>query len=282
MDGFSFFLFVIVNLIAGSLLNRLIDAIPQKLLTEWENECVDFLTLDKTKKEIISVHKIFWLHCDACKSPLNLLQQLPLIGTLFGKHVCKNCHKVLPWRLPLIEIFFVLISILLFWFVSDPWHLTLVILFTWTLLLCLFIDMKYQVIPDLITLPLLWFGLLLNITGTFTTINNALIGAIAGYLVLFIPSFLFSKFTQRDSMGLGDAKLLAAFGAWFGFPLLPVTLVMAFLLFLITAIPLRLWFKTNKTTLLAFGPYLACAMGLAILFGKKITLTYLYFSGFIS
>jgi leader peptidase (prepilin peptidase) / N-methyltransferase len=268
-DYFIFLVGVgVVGLMVGSFLNVVIYRLPIMLKREWEQECLEYLKQNSSIK-----YKIFNLftprsHCPKCETPIAWWQNIPIISYIFLLGKCNYCNNVIHWRYPIIELVSCITSLTVainFGFTAQT--LALLIL-TWSLIVAIFIDLDHQLLPDNITLPLIWFGLLINSHETFTTAENAIIGAIAGYIFLWLIAYIFKLIRKVDGMGHGDFKLLAVFGAWLGWQLLPIILFVAALIGGIISIILVFREKGSFKKPIAFGPYLAIAGWLSFFYGQ--------------
>lgn len=201
-------------------------------------------------------------HCPECRHPLALKEMLPIVSYFLLKGRCKQCKTPIPRRYPFLEIMSPLLSLLLAIRFGPSWALVGALCLMWALLILATIDFYHFLLPDLITLPLLWLGLTFNLVGTFTSLSSAVIGAMLGYLLLWSTAHLFTIFTGKKGMGEGDFKLLGAIGAWLGYTTLPIILLISTLV----AILIRLTYYSDKRdSYFAFGPYL-CLATLIMLF----------------
>jgi len=209
-------------------------------------------------------------HCPRCKHKLRWWHNIPLFSYIFLKAHCAFCHKKILFRYPLVEILSAVISVYLFY--QFEWSLVFVetVLFSWILLVLIFIDFEHQILPDILTLSLLWLGLLASIFPVFTTPADAIIGAVAGYMSLWLIAKVYEFMTHREGMGHGDFKLLAALGAWTGWQVLPWIVLVAALLGAVVAIVLVVLKRANAKTAIAFGPYLAIAGWIVLFWGKQM------------
>jgi leader peptidase (prepilin peptidase) / N-methyltransferase len=275
----NFIIFVIVSglvgLIIGSFLNVVVYRLPLMLQRAWRAECKELLELpaEITEKFNLCFPRS---HCTHCQHTLSWRENIPLLSYLFLKGKCLHCKKAIPFRYPLLEIISAIISVIVAWYFGFNWQCLAALLFSWSLLTLTFIDLKHQLLPDNITLPLLWLGLLLSIFNFFTDSTSALIGASIGYAALWLIAWVYQMITKKVGMGHGDFKLLAVLGAWLGWQLLPLILLVAALLGAVVGISLIALKKQTRDTPIPFGPFLAFAGWLALLWGKQI-----YFAWFI-
>lgn len=265
---------VIFGLMVGSFLNVVIHRLPKMMEREWHNNC-----LDLQGKEITETRKYSLVSprsaCPTCGHMISALENIPLISYLALKGKCRNCKAAIGIRYPLIEA----LTGILIGLVSWKFGYTSVTLFAWiftfALIALTFIDFDTQLLPDDITLPLLWLGLLFNLNTGFTDLQSAVIGAIAGYLILWSIYWLFKLATGKEGMGYGDFKLLAAIGAWFGWQLLPAVILLSSVLGAIIGIGLIVLTKRGRETPMPFGPFLAIGGIAALFLGQQLAGLYL-------
>ena len=265
---------VIFGLMVGSFLNVVIHRLPKIMEREWHNNCLDLqgqkipelaqYTLAKPRSA-----------CPNCGHKITALENIPVISYLFLKGRCSSCHANISIRYPLIEA----LTGMLIGLVSWKFGYTSTTLFAWVFCFALvsltFIDFDTQLLPDDITLPLLWRGLLFNLNNGFTTLNAAVIGAIAGYMILWSIYWAFKLATGKEGMGYGDFKLLAAIGAWFGWQLLPAVILLSSVLGAIIGISLIIFTKQGRETPMPFGPFLAIGGIAALFLGPQLASYYL-------
>jgi leader peptidase (prepilin peptidase)/N-methyltransferase len=265
---------VIFGLMVGSFLNVVIHRLPKIMEREWHNNCLDLqgqkipelaqYTLAKPRSA-----------CPNCGHKITALENIPVISYLFLKGRCSSCHANISIRYPLIEA----LTGMLIGLVSWKFGYTSTTLFAWVFCFALvsltFIDFDTQLLPDDITLPLLWLGLLFNLNNGFTTLNAAVIGAIAGYMILWSIYWAFKLATGKEGMGYGDFKLLAAIGAWFGWQLLPAVILLSSVLGAIIGISLIVFTKQGRETPMPFGPFLAIGGIAALFLGPQLASYYL-------
>ncbi|HBX60698.1 MAG TPA: prepilin peptidase, partial [Methylophaga sp.] len=192
---------------------------------------------------------------------------------------CKECKASISKRYPLIELFTAVISAVVAWHFGFSIAVVGALLLSWALLALTFIDVDHQLLPDSITLPLLWLGLSFNLFATYTDISSAVIGAIAGYLALWLVYHAFRLVTGKEGMGYGDFKLLAALGAWMGWQALPMIILLSSLVGAVVGISLILLKQQHRDIPIPFGPYLAAAGWLALIWGDTLSTAYLNWSG---
>ncbi len=236
------------------------------LNTAWEKQCQELLQQvplqQKKPFNLVIPHS----HCPNCKHTISWRHNIPLLSFLLLRGKCAYCQNHINKQYPTIELSCALLSALLASHYGITWQLFGALLFTWSLISLFVIDFKEQLLPDEITLPLLWGGLVFNIFNIFTSLTNAVIGAIAGYLILWSITHCYKLLTQKQAMGHGDFKLLAAIGAWLGWQILPLIVFIAAALGIVCGL-LWLFLKRKKfNTAIAFGPYLAVTAWFALFF----------------
>ncbi|GAA6204085.1 A24 family peptidase [Thalassotalea sp. SU-HH00458] len=274
---------VIVGLTIGSFLNVVIFRFPKMLEQGWYKECREFLadelkdTTEKAKKtESITLSKPNST-CLHCNHEIRYYENIPIISWLFLKGKCSQCKTAISIRYPIIEAATAGLSVV----VALQYGVTpitfYVLILTWGLICLTMIDFDHMLLPDQFTYPLLWLGLLININGTIVPLDQAVIGAVAGYMSLFSVFWLFKLITGKEGMGHGDFKLLAVFGAWMGWQLLPLLILMASAVGAIIGISLMIFKNHAREQAIPFGPYLAIAGWICLLWGEGIWQSYLSF-----
>jgi len=273
-----------LGLLIGSFLNVVIYRLPQTLFADWRNQCREFIAQEKGEEVETDKQEVFNIavprsHCPSCKAPVHAWQNIPLLSYALLRGKCASCKIHISLRYPIIE----LITGLLTAFIAYQYGLTttglLVAIFTWSLLVLTMIDVDHQLLPDNITIPLVWLGLLANAFGLFTDLNTALFGAVFGYLSLWSVYWLFKLITGKEGMGFGDFKLLAALGAWVGWEMLPAIIILSSMVGAIIGIGGILIYGKDKNKPIPFGPYLAIAGWIAFFWGEKLNQTYLQTMG---
>jgi leader peptidase (prepilin peptidase)/N-methyltransferase len=266
----------ILGLIVGSFLNVVIYRLPKIMDQEWKKNAQDFLELPNTG----STEPTLTLSspnstCPHCGHQIKPWENIPVISYLVLKGKCSNCKKTISIRYPMIEIITALLSFLAVWYLIDqPYKAIFALPFVWSLVTLTMIDFDTQMLPDNITLPLLWSGLILNSSNLFTPLESALWGAVTGYMSLWIVYQAFKLLTGKEGMGFGDFKLLAALGAWMGWKALPVIILMSSIVGAIVGIGMILFLGRDKSIPIPFGPYLAAAGFITLIWGHDITQAY--------
>ena len=276
--AFVFCVFVL-GLLVGSFLNVVIHRLPIMMQRDWRAQAREFLELPgepATTFNLILPHS----HCPHCDHEIRPWENIPLVSWLALRGKCSSCKAPIRKRYPLVELACGLLSAYVAWHFGFTWQAGAMLLLTWGLLAMSMIDVDHQLLPDSIVLPLLWLGLLVNLFGLFTTLPDAVWGAVAGYLSLWSVYWLFKLVTGKEGMGYGDFKLLAMLGAWGGWQVLPLTILLSSVVgAVLGTIMLRVQ-KADSGTAIPFGPYLAIAGWIALLWGDQITSSYLQFAGF--
>ena len=268
-------------LVIGSFLNVVIHRLPIMMERDWREQCEE---LAKTKPEYDFPEGQFDLvvprsRCPACGTAIKAWQNIPVISYLMLGGKCANCGAAISWRYPAIELITGLMTLSLAWYFPLSPALLGAIILTWALIALTMIDVDHQLLPDDITLPLLWLGLLFNLGDTYVSLQDAVIGAIAGYLILWSIYWLFKLLTGKEGMGYGDFKLLAALGAWLGWQLLPVIILLSSLVGAVCGIALMVIKRRGKEIPIPFGPYLAMAGWIALLWGEALLARYMGAAG---
>jgi leader peptidase (prepilin peptidase)/N-methyltransferase len=269
----------LVGLLIGSFLNVLIWRLPKMLEREWRTQAHEILGLpDETPLHTYNL-LLPPSQCPRCEHRIRAWENIPLLSYALLRGRCSACSTPISKRYPLTELACGLLSAFVAWHFGFGWQAGMALLLTWGLLAMSQIDAEHQLLPDVLVLPLLWLGLFVNSLGLFVPLHDALWGAVAGYLVLWSVFWLFKLITGKDGMGHGDFKLLAMFGAWGGWQTLPLTVLLSSLVgAVIGLIYLRLRGAKNSTPI-PFGPYLAIAGWIALLWGGQITDFYWRFVG---
>jgi len=260
----------VFSLAIGSFLNVLIHRLPKMMEADWRAQCSE---LDGNKVTAAGRYNLLMpgSHCPQCKTPLRAVDNIPIVSWLALRGKCAHCSTRISARYPVVEALTALLSAVIAWKFGLTWQTALVLIFAWTLIALTFIDADTTLLPDDLTLPLLWLGLLANIFATFVPLKDAVIGAAAGYLILWSIYWLFKLTTGKEGMGYGDFKLLAALGAWMGWKsLLPIVLLSS-LVGAIIGIALIVLARRGREIPIPFGPYLAAAGMIVMLSGDRLT-----------
>lgn len=273
---FVSFVFVL-GLIVGSFLNVVIFRFPKIMQNEWRHECCEFLEIEnKQTAEKISLSTPAST-CPKCKHKIRAWENIPVISYLFLKGKCSQCGTSISARYPLIELCSGILSVVIA--ITFGVHIltALALVFTWMLLALTFIDYDEQLLPDDITLPLSWLGILVNSFGLITDLQSSVYGAVFGYLSLWSVYIVFKLITGKEGMGHGDFKLLAALGAWFGWQSLTIIIILSSVAGCLYGLIVFLFFRNQSGKPFPFGPFLAVAGWIYLISGDTINQTYLSF-----
>lgn len=269
-------LIFIIGLLIGSFLNVVIYRLPVIMEAGWKKECSEYLKLENTETDNEPFNLMVPLsRCPGCNTAIKPYQNIPVISYLFLKGKCAECKTPISLRYPLIEAFTGIASAIIAYHYGYSIEMLFALILTWSLIALSFIDIDHQLLPDSINLPLLWLGLFLSLFSIYTDTYSSIIGAIAGYLSLWTVYQLFKLATGKEGMGYGDFKLLSLFGAWLGWQYLPLIILLSSLVGAIIGISMVVFTKKDHRTPIPFGPYLAAAGWLALLWGEQINALYL-------
>nr|WP_319526822.1 A24 family peptidase [Pseudomonas laurentiana] len=270
---------LLLGLIIGSFLNVLVYRLPIMLERQWHDEAREILELPTQPAERYDLF-LPASQCPHCQHRIRAWENIPLLSYLFLRGRCSRCKAAISWRYPLVELGCAALTGFAAWHFGFTLQALVFMLLSWGLLALSLIDIEHQLLPDVLVLPLLWLGLVCNAFGLLVPLESAFWGAIVGYLSLWTVYWLFRIVTGKEGMGYGDFKLLALLGAWGGWQILPLTLLLSSLLGAVLGlILLRLSGKRNCTPI-PFGPYLAISGWIALLWGGQITTSYLQLAGF--
>jgi leader peptidase (prepilin peptidase)/N-methyltransferase len=288
------------GLMVGSFLNVVILRLPRMMELEWQRDCAELQAAPLTSHAAVADHppavaaaepttedqalSSFGLarpasHCPACGHQIRAWENVPVFSWLLLRGRCSACRGRISVRYPLIESLTAVLSLIVVWQFGFSVQAAAALVFTWSMIALAIIDFDTQLLPDAITLPLLWLGLFLSLFGVFVDAETAIIGAIAGYLSLWSVFQLFRLLTGREGMGRGDFKLLALFGAWMGWSALPQIILLSALPGALVGIALIGLGRHQRRAPMPFGPFLAIAGWIALLWGADITQAYLRWSG---
>jgi len=256
-----------LGLLVGSFLNVVIYRLPLMMEARWRRDCCELLEVEPEKQEASLNLATPNSHCPQCKTAIKPWQNIPVLSYLLLGGKCSNCEGAISPRYPIVELVTGLMTLALAWFFDLSPALLGAALLTWSLIALTMIDVDHQLLPDDITLPLIWLGLLFNLSATYVSLGDAVIGAMAGYLILWVICQAFRLLTGKEGMGYGDFKLLAALGAWLGWQMLPEIILLSSLVGAISGIALMAIKRRGKEIPIPFGPYLAIAGWIALLFG---------------
>ena len=266
------------GLVIGSFLNVVIYRLPIMLERSWHTQCRELLNTDActpTDSEPAFNLVVPRSTCPSCGHTIGAFENIPIVSYLLQKGRCKHCNAKISLRYPLIESLTAILSAVVAWQLGFGIQVLFALLLTWSLIALSFIDIDHHLLPDNITLPLLWLGLLLSLFGIFTDNHASIIGACIGYLSLWTIYHLFRLITGKEGMGYGDFKLFALFGAWLGWQYLPLIILLSSLVGAVVGIALIIFRRHERGTPIPFGPYLAVAGWVAMLWGPAINQAYL-------
>jgi leader peptidase (prepilin peptidase)/N-methyltransferase len=267
----------LVGLLVGSFLNVVIYRLPIMMQRNWCKECTEYLQIDSA--EIAPREEPFNLvlplsRCPGCQTPIKPYQNIPVISYLFLKGQCATCHHPISSRYPIIEVFTAITSAIVAWHFGYTPQTIFALMLTWSLITLSFIDIDHQLLPDNITLPMLWLGLLLSLFDLYTDAHASIIGAVAGYTSLWTVYHLFKMATGKEGMGYGDFKLLALFGAWLGWQYLPVIILLSSLVGAVIGLSMIIIVNRDHNIPIPFGPYLPASGWIALLWGNDLNQLY--------
>ena len=269
-----------LGLCVGSFLNVVAYRLPLMMQRDWKNECHEFLELAPPSfdKRLATINLSTPASaCPNCGHNLRAWENIPVISYLLLRAKCSSCKTGISAQYPVVEFLTGLASLTVAYKFGVTLQTVTALFFTWALIALTLIDLKEQLLPDNITLPLLWFGIFISLFDVFTDLQSSVIGAIAGYLILWSVFHLFKLITKKDGMGFGDFKLLSALGAWVGFTYLPQIILISSVVGSIAGISMLILGKTKQQQPIPFGPYLAIAGWIALLWGEQINTSYLSF-----
>ena len=272
--GLVVLLALILGLLVGSFLNVVIYRVPEGLNRNWKLQAKQILDLPLEQGEGERFNILMPpSHCPSCKAAIKPWQNIPILSYVLLKGQCKHCHTAISLRYPLVELLTGLVFAICAWKFGATWTALATMVFSAYLIAMIFIDVDTQLLPDQLTLPLMWGGIVFHLAAYLlqadwgiTTLVDSLLGAIVGYLSLWSIFQLFKLVTGKEGMGYGDFKLLAALGAWLGIGVLPIIIIMSALVGLIFAIIM----KVAKNQPMPFGPYLAISGWLVLIFNQPI------------
>jgi leader peptidase (prepilin peptidase)/N-methyltransferase len=270
----------VFGLLVGSFLNVVIYRLPKQLKYEWSQQSYEWLNNEEYTEAKPNGIAYPASHCQHCKTPIKAWHNIPVISWLLLKGQCASCSKSISIRYPIVEALTGLLTYLVI--LKFGWSIQSIgaLILTWSLVALTFIDFDEQLLPDNIVLPVLWLGLGLNAYSVYASPKDALLGAIAGYLALWIVFQIFKLLTKKDGMGFGDFKLLSLFGAWLGWQYLPQIILISSALGSVVGLALIITGKLSRDKPMAFGPYIALAGWLAFIWGDAVNNWYLGISGF--
>ncbi|WP_054895242.1 MULTISPECIES: A24 family peptidase [unclassified Pseudomonas] len=277
--GFFLASAAVLGLLVGSFLNVLVHRLPVMLERQWQNEAREVLGMP------VEAHERFDLclpasHCPGCGHRIRAWENIPVVSYLALRGRCSACKGRISLRYPLVELACAGLSLVVAWHFGVSVQALLALVLTWCLLALSLIDAEHQLLPDVLVLPTLWLGLVVNAFGVFVPLADALWGAVVGYLSLWSVYWLFRLVTGKEGLGYGDFKLLALLGAWGGWQVLPLTLLLSSVVGAVIGLCLLRLRKASLGATMPFGPYLAIAGWIAWLWGDEIYASYMQLLGY--
>lgn len=270
---------LLLGLCVGSFLNVVIHRLPIILDRDWQAQSREMLHLPPEPPAPAYNLLVPHSQCPHCAHKIRAWENVPVFSYLLLRGKCSGCKARISPRYPLVELAAGVLSAFVAYHFGYSWQMGAFLLLAWGLLAMSLIDADHQIIPDALVLPLLWLGLIVNSQGLFTDLHDALWGAVAGYLSLWLVFWAFKLITGKEGMGYGDFKLLAMLGAWGGWQILPLTILLSSLVGAVLGVILLKLRNAQTSTPIPFGPYLAIAGWIALLWGDQITHSYMQFAG---
>jgi len=260
----------VLGSVVGSFLNVVIYRLPVMMQREWRHDCLEFLDqANETELEKFNL-SVPRSRCGSCGHKITFLENIPIISYLVLGGKCSSCGESISAQYPLVEAFTGIVSVIIGWHFGVSLETLAALFLTWCLIAASGIDIGHKLLPDSITLPLLWLGILLSLFDVFVSLEDSVIGAMAGYLSLWTVFILFKLVTGKEGMGHGDFKLLAMLGAWLGWKPLFVVILTSSVVGATIGISMILLNKTERGTQIPFGPYLAAAGWITLLWGNEL------------
>jgi leader peptidase (prepilin peptidase)/N-methyltransferase len=271
----------VLGSVVGSFLNVVIYRLPVMMQREWRHDCLEFLeqandSAKDTESEKFNLN-VPRSRCGSCGHQITALENIPVISYLALGGKCASCKTSISPQYPLVEIFTGIVSVIIGWHFGVSMQTLAALFFSWCLIAASGIDIGHKLLPDSITLPLLWLGILLSLFDIFVSLEDSVIGVMAGYMSLWTVFMLFKIITGKEGMGHGDFKLLAMLGAWLGWKPLFVVILTSSVVGATVGIGMILLKKTERGTQIPFGPYLAAAGWMTLLWGDELMQLYLSF-----
>lgn len=270
----------VLGLAAGSFLNVVIYRLPVMLERDWRVQCAEFLNpageAPPREKFNLATPRS---KCPKCGHSIRAYENIPVLSYLLLRGRCSSCSAKISPRYPLIELAAGILSAAVAWRFGYTLQGAGALLLTYVLIALTMIDFDHQLLPDNITLPFLWLGLLLSVFNIFTDMQSSILGAVAGYLILWTVYQVFKWVTGKEGMGYGDFKLLALLGAWMGWQALPAIILLSSLVGAVVGIALIIFARRDRRIPIPFGPYLAAAGWIYLLWGTQLNAAYLRWSG---
>ena len=266
---------LILGLLIGSFLNVVIHRLPIMMEREFKTDAIEYFELDQPQSNDKFNLVVPRSACPNCQQQISALENIPLVSYLWLKGQCSQCSTKISARYPLVELLTGLLSMSVAIQFGVTWQCLAALILTWSLVALTFIDIDKMLLPDSIVLPMLWLGILLNLDSLFVDINSSIIGAAIGYLSLWTIFWGFKLVTGKEGMGYGDFKLFALFGAWFGWQYLPTIILLSSIAGAVIGITILAVRGQDKNIPIPFGPYLAVAGWIVLMWGEHINNAYL-------
>ena len=277
----AFLIFMtILGLMVGSFLNVVIHRLPKMLENDWRQQCRTLLNIETPATTAAETYNLIQprSRCPQCNHQITALENIPVLSYLLLGGKCSVCESPIALRYPVIELTSGFLAMFCAWHFGFGYQACCATLLSWSLLTLSTIDLDHQLLPDDITFPLLWLGILFNMTGMFTDIRSSLLGTMAGYTVLWSVYQTFKLLTGKEGMGYGDFKLLAMLGAWLGWQMLPLIILLSSVAGALIGISLIVFKQHDRNKPIPFGPYLALAGWVALIWGHDINSFYVSWS----
>lgn len=270
----------LLGLVIGSFLNVVVFRLPKMMERDWRDQCAEIVAGEVPCEERPTYNLVVpRSRCPSCGHQITALENVPVLSYVVLGGKCSECGWRIPLRYPLVELLTAALSVAVVWRFGFGIQAAAALLLTWACIALSLIDLDTQLLPDSITLPALWLGLLLNTRGTFAPLEAGVIGAVAGYLALWSVYHVFRIVTGKEGMGYGDFKLLAMFGAWLGWASLPLIILLSSLVGAVVGVAMIALRGHDRNIPIPFGPYLAVAGWIALMWGNQIVHAYLGVTG---
>ncbi len=263
-----------LGLVVGSFLNVVIHRLPIMMRAEWAADCAELEGREVPDSPVFNLMNPR-SRCPGCGAPITAFQNVPVASWLALGGKCAACKSPISARYPGVELLSAFVSAFIAWRLGFGFPLVAALIFAWTVIACAFIDFDTQLLPDRLTLPLLWLGLLVNVNGTFVDLRSAVLGAAGGYLLLWSVYWGFKLLAGKEGMGYGDFKFLAAIGAWAGWQTLPLALLVSAGAGAVVGIAMMVITKRGREVRMPFGPWLAVGGIVCLLWGRDAVIAYL-------
>lgn len=268
---------LLLGLVVGSFLNVVIYRLPVMLQRTWRQQCEELAGKTVPAEQPYNL-LLPRSQCPACGHLISAAENIPLVSFALLKGKCRACGARISWRYPAVELVTGVLSAVVAWRFGFSLTAAGALLLTWALIALTFVDYDHQLLPDDITLPLIWLGLAFNLGGVYVPIASAVVGAMVGYLSLWLVFQMFKLATGKEGMGYGDFKLFAVFGAWLGWQQLPLIILLSSFVGAIVGLGGILLLGRDRSRPIPFGPFLCVAGWIALLWGDAITHAYLQFA----